>query len=60
MFTRETDPSTSLELERDVEPYKSKKYDRLHRLASEPLHPSSNGTRHKVMYALMKLNDLKT
>ena len=64
MFTREAGPSTP-NYERSngghaVSGVPNKKYERLHRLAMEPLHPSSGESRHTTMYALVKLNDLKT
>jgi hypothetical protein len=40
--------------------HKGTKYERLSRLAMEPLHQASGESRHSTMYALVKINDLKT
>ncbi|KAM7497755.1 hypothetical protein LguiA_022169 [Lonicera macranthoides] len=71
MFTRESSPSTlnskrngeayaSSEVSNDPQTHKCKKYQRLHRLTMEPLHPTTNASCHTTMFVLLKLNDLKT
>lgn len=71
IFTRESSPSTlnsersgeayaNSDVPNDPQTHKGKKYQHLHRLAMEPLHPATCASRHTTMFALLKLNDLKT
>ena len=56
----EAPPTSEVPNDSHTHKYKGKKYDRLHQLAQEPLHPATGSSRHTTMYALIKLNDLKT